>query len=201
MPVFVAAKKGIPANNLKEFISYAKANQAKLNMGHAGVGSITHFSGLLFNSLIGIKPAMVPFTGTAPATNALIAGDVDYMTGLAPDVIPQAQAGTIKVFAVSSTERNPALSNVPTSEEAGMPEFQVSAWIALFAPKNTPSPILDRLSDALDKALDDGAVRKRIIEIGCEVPGKARRGRQALTSLLPKEIARWVPVIKAANTQ
>jgi tripartite-type tricarboxylate transporter receptor subunit TctC len=199
LAVIVAAKKEIPSNNLKEFASYAKANQGKLNMGHAGVGSITHFSGLLFNSLIGVKPVMVPYTGTALATNALIAGYVDYMTGLAPDVIPQAQAGTIKAFAVSSPERNPALPNVPTSAEAGMPEFQVSAWFALFAPKGTPNPILDRLSEALDRALDDEAVRKRIIGIGCEVPEKAKRGRQALTTLLKKEIARWVPVIKAAN--
>ena len=139
LAVIVVAKKEIPSNNLKEFISYAKANEGKLNMGHAGVGSITHFSGLLFNSLIGIKPIMVPYTGTALATNALVASDVDYMTGLPPDVIPQVEAGTIKAFAVSSVERNPALPNVPTSTQAGMPEFQVSAWFALFAPKNTPA--------------------------------------------------------------
>ena len=123
------------------------------------------------------------------------------MCGGAPDVIPQAQGGTIKAFAVSSAERNPALPNVPTSKEAGMPEFQISAWNALFAPKNTPTPILDRLSEAVDKALDDDAVRKRIIEVGCGVPGKARRGQQALATLMKNEIVRWVPVIKAANRQ
>jgi tripartite-type tricarboxylate transporter receptor subunit TctC len=123
------------------------------------------------------------------------------MCGGAPDVIPQAQGGTIKAFAVSSAERNPALPNVPTSKEAGMPEFQISAWNALFAPKNTPTPILDRLSEAVDKALDDDAVRKRITEIGCYVPEKARRGQQALAALVKNEIVRWVPVIKAANKQ
>jgi tripartite-type tricarboxylate transporter receptor subunit TctC len=123
------------------------------------------------------------------------------MCGGAPDVIPQAQGGTIKVFAVSSAERNPALPNVPTSKEAGMPEFQISSWNALFAPKNTPRPILDRLSEAVDKALDDDAVRKRITEIGCDVPEKARRGQQALAAILKNEIVRWVPVIKAANRQ
>ena len=168
-------------------------------MGHAGVGSITHFSCLLFNSLLGIKPVMVPYNGSAPATNALVAGHVDYMCGAAPDVVPQAQGATIKVLAVSSAERNRALPNVPTSKEAGMPEFQVSAWFALFAPKDTPRPILDRLSEALDKALDEESVRKRITELGCDVPEKARRGQQPLTTLMRSEIARWVPVIKAAS--
>jgi tripartite-type tricarboxylate transporter receptor subunit TctC len=197
----IVAKKEIPANNLKEFVSYAKANPEKLNMGHGGVGGVTHFTGLLFNSLLGIRPTMVPYNGSAPATNALIAGYVDYMSGAAPDVIPQVKAGTIKAFAVSSAGRDPSLPNVPTSKEAGMPEFQVSAWYALFAPKNTPSPILDRLSEALDKALADETVSKRITDIGCDVPEKARWGQQALATLMKNEVARWVPVIKAANKQ
>jgi tripartite-type tricarboxylate transporter receptor subunit TctC len=197
--VMIVANKGIPSKDLKEFAAYAKANKERLNMGHGGVGSISHFSCLLFNSLLGIKPAMVPFSGTAPATNALVAGHVDYMCGNAPDVIPQALGNTIKVFAVSTSERNQALPNVPTSKEAGMPEFHVSAWYALFAPKDTPRSILDRLSDALDKALNDDNVRKRIVELGCEVPERARHGQQPLAALMRTEIARWVPLIKAAN--
>jgi tripartite-type tricarboxylate transporter receptor subunit TctC len=197
--VMVVANKGNPSRDLKEFAGYAKANQERLNMGHAGVGSIAHFSCLFFNSLLGIKPAMVPYGGSAPAMNALVAGHVDYMCGNVPDVIPQAQGGTIKVLAVSSAERNRSLPNVPTSKEAGMPEFQVSAWYALFAPKDTPRPILDRLSEALEKALDDEAVRNRIIELGCEVPEKAKRGQQSLATLMKTEIARWVPLIRAAN--
>jgi tripartite-type tricarboxylate transporter receptor subunit TctC len=197
--VMIVANKGNLSKGLKEFAASAKANQATLNMGHAGVGSISHFSCLLFNSLVSIKPAMVPFGGTGPATNALIAGHVDYMCGNAPDVIPQAQAGTIKVFAVSTVERNRALPDVPTAREAGLPNFEVSAWYALFAPKATPKPIVDQLSAALDKALDDENTRKRIIDLGCEVPEKARRGQQPLATLVRTEIARWVPLIKAAN--
>jgi tripartite-type tricarboxylate transporter receptor subunit TctC len=197
--VMIVANKGNLSKNLKEFAASANANQATLNMGHAGVGSISHFSCLLFNSLVGIKPAMVPFGGTGPATNALIAGHVDYMCGNAPDVIPQAQAGTIKVFAVSTVGRNRALPDVPTAREAELPNFEVSAWYALFAPKATPKSIVDQLSAALDKTLDDENTRKRIIDLGCEVPEKARRGQQPLATLLRTEIARWVPLIKAAN--
>ena len=144
---------------------------------------------------------MVPFGGTGPATNALVAGHVDYMCGNAPDVIPQAQAGTIKVFAVSTVKRNRALPDVPTAIEAGMPDFQVSAWYALFAPKATPKPIIELLSAALDKALDDENTRKRITELGCEVPEKAKRGQQPLATLVRAEIARWVPLIKVATGQ
>jgi len=197
--VMIVANKGNLSTGLKEFVASAKANQATLNMGHAGAGSISHFSCLLFNSLVSIKPAMVPFGGTGPATNALIAGHVDYMCGNAPDVIPQAQAGTIKVFAVSTVERNRALPDVPTAREAGLPNFEVSAWYALFAPKATPKPIVDQLSATLDKALDDENTRKRIVDLGCEVPEKARRGQQPLATLVRTEIARWVPLIKAAN--
>jgi tripartite-type tricarboxylate transporter receptor subunit TctC len=197
--VMIVANKENPSKDFKEFIASAKANQATLNMGHGGVGSISHFSCLLFNSLVGIKPAMVPFGGTGPATNALIARHVDYMCGNAPDVIPQAQAGTIKVFAVSTVERNRALPDVPTAREVGLPDFDVSAWYALFAPKATPRAIVDQLSAALDKALDEDNVRKRIIDLGCEVPEKARRGQQPLATLVRTEIARWVPLIKAAN--
>jgi tripartite-type tricarboxylate transporter receptor subunit TctC len=197
--VMIVANKGNPSKDFKEFAEFAKANQDRLNMGHGGVGSISHFTCLLFNSLLGIKPAMVPFGGTGPATNALIAGHVDYMCGNAPDVVPQAQAGMIKVFAVSTVGRNRALPNVPTAEEAGLPGFQVSAWYALFAPRDTSRPIIDRLSEALDRALEDENVRTRIIELGCEVPERAKRGQQPLAALMKTEIARLLPLIQAAN--
>ena len=105
---------------------------------------------------------MVPFTGSLPAMNALIGGQVDYMCAPIPDVVQQVLGGTIKAYAIGSAERSPALSEIPTSKEAGLPNFQASAWFSLFAPKDVPKPILNRLSDALDKALDDENVRKRL---------------------------------------
>jgi len=198
-PVVISAKGDFLPKDLKEFIPYVQANSEKLNNAHAGVGSITHFSCLLLNSLLGVKPTLVPFTGAAPAINALIGGQVDYMCNTILDVVQQVQGGTLKAYAIGTAERSPALPNVPTSKEAGLPEFQVSAWHALFAPKGTPKPILDKLSDALDKALDDESVRKRLFDLGCDIPGHIRRGRQPLAALVKSEIARWTPIIEAAN--
>ncbi len=201
LPVLITAKKDLPPKDLKEFIPYVKANAEKLNMAHAGVGSITHFTCLLLNSILGVKPTLVPFTGAAPAMNALLGGQVDYMCNAIPDVVQQVQGATIKAYAIGTAERNPTLPNVPTSKEAGLPEFQASAWNALFAPKGTPKPILDKLSEALDKALDDENVRKRLLELGCDIPDKAKRGPQSLAALVKSEIARWTPIIKAANVK
>jgi tripartite-type tricarboxylate transporter receptor subunit TctC len=200
MPEFIVARKDFPANDLKEFITYVKANAENLNMAHAGVGSITFTFGLLLNSLLGVKPTIVPFSGVAPATAALLGGQVDYMC-LAIEVRPHVQAGIIKAYAIAATERHPALPNVPTTKEAGLPEFQALPWFALFTPKGVPRPILDRLTDALDKALDDHNVRKRLVDIGGDIPGKAKRGQQALAALVKREIAHWTPIIKAANVK
>src|SRR5215468_6488636 len=198
LPVLLVARKDFPPNDLKEFATYVRANADKLNMAHAGVGSITHFTCLLLNSILGVKPTLVPFNGAAPAISALIAGQVDYMCNVAPDVVQQIQNGAFKAYAIGSSKRNPALPGVPTSGEAGLPQFQASAWNALFAPKGTPKPILDKLSDALDKAIDDENTQKRLLTLGSEIPDKARRGQQPLAALVKDEIARWTPIIKAA---
>jgi putative tricarboxylic transport membrane protein len=197
--VLIFARKDFPPKDLKEFVTYVKANAEQLNVSHAGVGSISHFTCLLLSSMLGVKPTMVPFNGAAPAVNALIGNQVDYMCDSISDVVQQVQSGTIKAYAIGTATRNPALPNVPTSKEAGLPEFQASGWYALFAPKRTPKTILDQLTDALDKALDDENVRRRLLELGCDIPGKARRGQQPLAALVKEEIARWTPIIKAAN--
>jgi len=198
LPVVIVGKKELPPNDLKEFASYVKANAESLNMAHAGVGSITHFTCLLLNSILGAKPTLVPFNGAAPAITALIAGQVDYMCNVTPDVVQHVGAGAFKAYAVGSSTRNAALPQLPTSAEAGLAQFQASAWSALFAPKGTPKPIIDVLSAALDKALDDATTQKRLLELGSEIPEKARRGQQPLAALLKDEIARWTPIIKAA---
>ncbi len=198
-PVLILARKDFPPKDLKEFVTYVKANADKLNMAHAGVGSVSFTTCLLLNSILAVKPTSIPFNGTGPALTALISGQVDYMCDQIVNVVQQVQAGQIKGYAVGTPERNPALPNVPTSKEAGLPAFQAQAWNALFAPKGTPQPILDKLTDALDKALDDEQTRKRLLELGSVLPGKAERGQQALASLVKSEIARWTPIIKAAG--
>ena len=148
--------------------------------------------------VLGVMPTMVPFTGATPAANALIGGQIDYMLTGITEVGQQVQAGTIKAYAIAAAERHPALPNVPTTLEAGLPEFLASPWSALFAPKGTPQPILNKLTDALDRALDDDNVRRRLADIGT-IPAKAKRGQQPLAALVKSEIARWTPIIKAAS--
>jgi tripartite-type tricarboxylate transporter receptor subunit TctC len=201
LPIVITAKKELPANDLKEFILYVKANADKVNVAHAGVGSITHVTCLLLNSLLGVKPTFVPFTGAAPAMNALLGGQVDYMCNAIPDAVQQVQSGTAKGYAISTADRSPAMPNVPTAKEGGLPEFQASAWNALFAPKGTPKPVLDKLSDSLDRALDDENVRKRLLDLGCDIPDKTKRGPQPLAALVKDEIAKWTPIINAANVK
>jgi tripartite-type tricarboxylate transporter receptor subunit TctC len=183
-PMLVLAKLDLRPKDLKAFISYARTDGEKLNMGHAGIGSISFVSCLLLNSVIGLKPTMIPFTSTSAALGSLVGGQVDYMCDTSPGVVPQVRGGTIKAYAIGAVERSPVLPEVPTAKEAGLPGFEGSPWFALFAPKGTPGPILDKLTDALDKALDDDNTRKRLIDLGCDIPVKARRGQQALATLV-----------------
>ena len=200
-PILVLAKKDFPAKDLKEFVAYVKANEAKLNNAHAGVGSVSFTTCLLLNSLMGVKPVTVPFNGTGPSMNALVGGQVDYMCDQIVNAVPQIKGGTIKAYAIATAERNPSLPDVPTTKEAGLPAFEASAWNALFAPKGTPKAAVDKLSAALDKALDDEAVRKRLLDLGSDIPGKDRRGGAALGTLVKSEVDKWGKVIKAAGVE
>ncbi|MGE3145627.1 MAG: tripartite tricarboxylate transporter substrate binding protein BugD [Pseudorhodoplanes sp.] len=198
-PVLILAKKDFPAKDLKEFVAYVKGNVDKLNMAHAGVGSVSFTTCLLLNSIMNVKPTSVPYQGTGPSMNALVAGQVDYMCDQIVNAVPQIKGGTIKAYAIGTAERNPSLPDVPTAKEAGLPEFQASAWNALFAPKGTPKTAVDKLAAALNKALDDENTRKRLLELGSDIPGPDRRGPQALANLVKSEIAKWSPIIKAAG--
>ena len=197
-PQAIVAKKSTQASSLKEFIDYLKANSEKLTYGHAGVGSIAHVSGLLFNAQFGLKPTLVPYRGTGPALQALVAGQLDYMIDQSLNVIPQVKAGTIKVYAIAAPERLSNLPDAPTTGEAGV-DFVFRAWNAMVAPKGTPKEIVGRLADALSKALDDPKVQERYDELGSSVPTADERGPAGLQKLVESEIARITPVIKAAG--
>lgn len=198
-PIVIVARKDFPANDLQQFVAYLKANTATLNVAHAGVGSVSHVSGELLNSILNIKPTGVPFNGTAPAMKALAAGQIDYLCDQIVNVVPQINAGTIKAFAIAAPERNPALPEVPTTAEAGLPAFQVQAWNAIFAPKGTPAPIIAALNAAVGKALDDDEVRNRLLALGSVIPGPAERTPEALMALVRGEIAKWTPVLGHAG--
>jgi tripartite-type tricarboxylate transporter receptor subunit TctC len=144
---------------------------------------------------------MVPFNGSGPAMNALIGGQFDYMCSPIPDTVQQVLGGAVKAHAIGSAARSAALPNVPTSREGGLLEFQAIGWYGLFAPKDVPAPILAQLSATLDAALDDVAVRPRLLDLGCDIPDKTQRGPAPLAQLVKSEIARWSPIIKAANVK
>src|SRR5262245_53148521 len=197
-PELLAIRKDLPPNTLKEFAAYAKANENKLNMAHAGIGSVSHVGCLLLNAAIGIKPTMVPFTGTGPAMNALIAHQVDYVCDPILGPLPHVQAGTIKALAIATGKRSSLLPDVPTSAEGGLPQFDCAPFYAMFAPKGAPQTIIDKLADALTKGLNEEATRERLLSLGAEVPEPNRRGPKPLAMLVKSEIARLTPIIQAA---
>ena len=198
-PILILARKDFPPKDLKEFVAYVKANAEKVNAAHAGVGSVSHVSCELLNSILGVKPIGVPFNGTGPAMNALVAGQVDYMCDQIVNAVPQINGGTIKAYAVATPERNPSLPNVPTTTEGGLPQFQAQAWNAIFAPKGTSPEIVAKLNGVAAKALDDENVRKRLLELGSVIPGPADRTPQALGTLVKNEVAKWSAVLKPAQ--
>lgn len=195
MPVLVIARNGIPARDLKEFIVYANQHANELTMAHAGLGSVSYVTCELFNSILGLNPKLAAYQGSEPAMAALLASKADYMCDQVVSVVPQAEAHAIRVYAVASPSRDRSLPDVPTAEQAGLPQFDVSAWNGLFAPKNTPRPIVDRLNAALGTALADATVRKALLDLGSEIPDPAERSPEALAALVKREIAKWMAVL------
>jgi tripartite-type tricarboxylate transporter receptor subunit TctC len=197
-PILIVAKKDFPAKDLREFIDYLKKNSEKLNEAHAGTGSVSFTTCTLLNSILGAKPTRVAYRGTGPALNDLVAGQVDYMCDQIVNLVPQIQANTIKAFAVALPERSPALPDVPTTKEGGLPEYQVSAWNAIFAPKGTPKDVVTKLNGALVKALNDEGTRKRMLDLGADLTNKEATTPDGLRKLVQSEVARWNKVLKAA---
>ncbi len=198
-PILIVAKKDFPAKDLKEFVAYVKANASKINEAHAGIASVSHTTCLMLTHQLGIKLTEVAYRGTGPALNDLVGGQVDIMCDQIVNLVEQVKGGQIKAYAVATPERSPALPDVPTTKEGGLPEYQVSAWNALFAPKGTPAPVVAKLTDALSKALDDPATRKRLLDLGGVIPEGQQRGGTYLGTFVAAEVARWTPIIKAAG--
>ena len=196
-PILIVGKKALPANNLKEFIAYAKAN--KISEAHAGVGSVSFTTCTMLNAMIDVKPTRVAYRGTGPSLNDLVGGQVDYMCDQIVNLAEQIKGGQIKAFAIATPVRSPALPDVPTTKEAGLPQYQVSAWNALFAPKGTPKEVVTRLNQALGMALADEATRKRLLDLGGVIPSKQEQTPAYLGDFVKKEVARWTPILKAGG--
>jgi tripartite-type tricarboxylate transporter receptor subunit TctC len=181
-PIVIVAKKGVAAN-LKEFIDKAKAAGDKTTQAHAGVGSVSYITGLLFNQQAGLKTTSIPYRGTGPALNDLVGGQVDFMADQVVNVAEQIRGGTIQALAIATPNRNPALPDLPTTTEAGLPSFQVSAWNAVFAPKGLPADVTAKLREALVKAVTDPTVKSRLEGLGADVPNAERASGPALAAL------------------
>jgi tripartite-type tricarboxylate transporter receptor subunit TctC len=197
-PELLVVRKDFPASNLREFVAYAKSNTSKLNVGHAGLGSVSYIGCLLLNAAIGIKPTMVPFTGTAPVLTAMLGGQIDYECDPVLGTLSQVQAGTVKALAIAARKRSPMLPDVPTSHEQGLPEFDCAPFYAAFVPSGTPQPVIEKLVDALNKGLSEEPVQKRLAELGADIVEPGRRGPRALADLVKSESDRLMPVLRAA---
>jgi tripartite-type tricarboxylate transporter receptor subunit TctC len=195
----LVARKDFPAKDLKELVSYVKANKEKVNLANAGLGAASHLCGMLFMSAIQTDFTTIPYKGTGPAMNDLLGGQVDFMCDQTSNTISQIKAGKIKVYGVTTKSRVSALPQVPTLQEAGLPGFEISVWQGLYAPKGTPKAIIDTLSKALQTALADPALKKRFEELGTDPASKENATPAALRKHLKSEIDKWAPIIKKSG--
>jgi tripartite-type tricarboxylate transporter receptor subunit TctC len=196
-PVILVGKKALPPNTLQEFVAYLKANEKSVTEGDAGVGSVSHLGCSVFKSLVGVKPTVASYRGTPQVTQDVIAGNIDYVCNQIVNVVGHVQNGSIKAYAVTSEKRSPILPDVPTSAEAGLPDFKITVWYGLSAPKGTPAPILAKLSQALSAAMDDLTVVKRFADLGYDVVPPAQRTPAYFDDWMRKEVALWAKVLGA----
>jgi tripartite-type tricarboxylate transporter receptor subunit TctC len=198
-PTVLVARKDLPPNNLPEFITYAKANQAKMQYGSAGAGASNHLACVLLNAAVGIDVTHIPFRGGGPAMQELISGRIDYTCNIVTTALPQIEAKLVKPIALLSTTRSPTLPNLASAQEQGLPNFDASTWYAIFLPKGTPAPIVGKLHDAIEATLRTPALQERLKEIGADMVAPERRSPEYLSKFVVSEIARWAGPIKASG--
>ena len=198
-PQLIVSRKAVPANNLQELVSWLKANTKTATQGTAGPGSASHVSGVYLQSLTGTSFQLVPYRGAGPAMQDLVAGQIDFMIDQAANSLPQLRAGTIKAYAVTDKARLRVAPEIPTVDEAGVAGLHISLWHALWTPKGTSKDIIGKLNSAVVDALADAGVRKRLADLGQEIPPPEQQTPQALATYHKEEITKWWPIIKAAN--
>jgi tripartite-type tricarboxylate transporter receptor subunit TctC len=200
-PMIVVSKNAVPAKSLKELIEWLKARPAPATAGTAGAGSGSHIAGLYFENVTGLKLQYVPYRGTAPAMNDLIAGQIDLIVDQTSNSIAQVRAGNIRAYAVTADKRLEQAPDVPTTDEAGLPGFHMTLWSGLWVPKDTPKDIVAKLNASAVDALNDPAVRGQLENLGLQMPPADQLSPEALGSWQKAEIAKWWPMIKAANVK
>jgi tripartite-type tricarboxylate transporter receptor subunit TctC len=199
VPLVLETRKDLPVDNFKDFVAYAKANQAKMQFGSAGAGSATHLGCVLLNYVIDVNITHVPYRGTGPALQDLEGGRIDYMCDVITTAKPPIDGGAVKGIAVLDSKRSPALSNLPTAAEQGAPDVVAYTWNAIFLPKNTPAPIVAKLHDAALAAMHTPAVRDRLTGMGAEVVSDEEATPHHLGEFVKSEIAKWAAPIKASG--
>jgi tripartite-type tricarboxylate transporter receptor subunit TctC len=198
-PFFITARKTMPANNLKELVAWLRENGDKANAGNSGIGSPSHVGGILLQQMIGAPITMVPYRGAGDSTAALLAGQIDILLNTPALSVAQMKAGTVKVYAVTAKKRIAMAPDVPTTDEAGLPGFYFSFWHALWAPKGTPKPIVDKLNAALRTALASPTTNKRLVDLAQEIFPADQQSPEALRKFQQAEIDKWWPIIKKAG--
>jgi tripartite-type tricarboxylate transporter receptor subunit TctC len=200
-PMIIVSKNAVPAKSLKELLAWLKARPAPATAGTAGAGSGSHIAGLYFENVTGIKLQYVPYRGTAPAMNDLVAGQIDLIVDQTSNSIGQVRAGNIRAYAVTADKRVESAPDVPTTDEAGLPGFHMTLWSGLWVPKDTPKDIVAKLNAAAVDALNDPAVRKQLENLGLQMPLGDQLSPEALGTWQKAEVAKWWPMIKAANVK
>jgi len=196
-PVIIVAKKALPPNTLQEFITYLRANEKTVTEADAGVGSVSHLACSVFKTLVAVKPLVASYRGTPQATQDLIAGNVDFVCNQIVNVVGHVRSGAVKAYAVTGETRSPMLPEVPTTAEAGLPDFKLIVWYGLSAPKGTPAPIVAKLNQALSVALDDATVVKRFGDLGYDVVVPQHRSSAFFEDFTRKEVDLWARVLGA----
>jgi tripartite-type tricarboxylate transporter receptor subunit TctC len=198
-PLFIIARKNLPAKDLGELIAWLKSDPGKATQGTAGAGGGSHVAGVLFQKASGTRFQNVPYRGAAPAMQDLLAGQIDLMIDLAASCAPQVRAGNVKAYAVTAKNRSPAAPDVPTVDEAGLPGFHVTSWHAIWVPRGTSQDVIGKLNAAAQDALADSTVRKRLADIGQEIFPRAQQTPEAMRAYQKAEIGKWWPIIREAN--
>jgi tripartite-type tricarboxylate transporter receptor subunit TctC len=200
-PMIIVSKNAVPARSLQELIAWLKARPEPATAGTAGAGSGSHIAGLYFENITGIKLQYVPYRGTAPAMNDLVAGQIDLIVDQTSNSIGQVRAGNIRAYAITADRRLDSAPDLPTTDEAGLPGFHMTLWSGLWVPKDTPKDIVSKLNTAAVDALNDPVARKQLESLGLQMPPKDQLSPEALGAWQKAEIAKWWPMIKAANVK
>ena len=195
----LVSKNAAPAKNLRELVDWIKANPDKVTMGTPGVGSVSHIAALLFQNFTGTRLQFIPYRGAAPAMQDLLGGHIDLMIDTALNSLPQISIGAIRAYAVAAKTRLSSAPDIPTVDEAGVPGFYAGVWNGIWAPKGTPKDVILKINRAVFDALDDPEVRRRLAELGMELPPQGQRTPEALGTFQKAEAKKWWPIIKAAH--